>query len=310
MKAIAVIFTHPPDYPLAAVASRCMERNKIKVVWVIDHQDTVEGIPGVVDVVMSYAPRNGNLLGSLWVSEQLRIMQEVGDGYDWVLKLDSDTVVTGIKWLKEARPEHQLVGTFYDYHAGTRLFLCGQCYAVRPTALSAMRESPRLKNAAYVGLNEDTTIGGILPDEQILKHIFHGRKGMLSGWRWDTDREPQYWIDRYEVLTIQPRKESAEKREEVLSVMLWLEEGSLQSLQLPPPSIFKKARSLSKALVSEGRAIIAGDEKLADGESDRRSKICSGCPEFQHDRKTCGICHCYIPAKTRFRTQHCPCGKW
>lgn len=314
MNAIAVIFTHPPDYATATIASRFAERLGVKVVWAIDHDASLEGIPADRDVVLSYVPRRGNLVGALWTAEQLRIMDEVSHGYTWVIKLDSDTVINRLDWLESAKIEHQIVGMYNPYGGGSGQHqLHGQCYAVRGTALPSLRQSARLTDPAFANWGEDALIGGILEDSQQLKHPFHRRKGMMSGWHWPTDREAAYWIERYEVLTIQrpgaPSDNEEGRRSDVRAIMTWLEASHLQSLQTPP-SLLKRAATLSKALASEGKAILSGEEKLTESEISSRLSVCSKCPDFIESTNTCGICYCYLPAKTRFRTQHCPAGKW
>jgi hypothetical protein len=39
-----------------------------------------------------------------------------------------------------------------------------------------------------------------------------------------------------------------------------------------------------------------------------RLRICGSCPELSF--KVCGICHCFMPMKTKLEAATCPIGKW
>ena len=45
---------------------------------------------------------------------------------------------------------------------------------------------------------------------------------------------------------------------------------------------------------------------------DRRMDICMKCPYFRGNSysATCDICKCYLIAKTKIPTMHCPKEKW
>lgn len=38
--------------------------------------------------------------------------------------------------------------------------------------------------------------------------------------------------------------------------------------------------------------------------------ICKQCENFNQTTKFCGVCHCFMPAKTRIPGLHCPINKW
>ena len=40
--------------------------------------------------------------------------------------------------------------------------------------------------------------------------------------------------------------------------------------------------------------------------ADARMAICRDCNHFNPIVKTCGICGCFMPAKTTFKNQECP----
>lgn len=46
--------------------------------------------------------------------------------------------------------------------------------------------------------------------------------------------------------------------------------------------------------------------KQAEEIAVKRLKICLDCTDYVKDKKKCGICRCYIPAKTRSETSLCP----
>lgn len=52
----------------------------------------------------------------------------------------------------------------------------------------------------------------------------------------------------------------------------------------------------------------------AYAENKRQGKIkldiCKQCDNFNNKTKFCGVCHCFMPAKTRIPGMHCPIDKW
>ena len=45
-------------------------------------------------------------------------------------------------------------------------------------------------------------------------------------------------------------------------------------------------------------------------EAEQRYNVCKSCPEFKATLRTCLLCGCFMPAKTRLRQASCPAGKW
>jgi len=41
-----------------------------------------------------------------------------------------------------------------------------------------------------------------------------------------------------------------------------------------------------------------------------RYKICKQCDKFNNVLKTCTICHCFMPVKTKIPQADCPLKKW
>jgi len=51
------------------------------------------------------------------------------------------------------------------------------------------------------------------------------------------------------------------------------------------------------------------NDEVVEEEAKRRIKFCVDCPQFS-GRKSCNICGCYMPAKTRSKNSHCPMKLW
>ena len=54
------------------------------------------------------------------------------------------------------------------------------------------------------------------------------------------------------------------------------------------------------------------EQTLAENKAQAKVKldICKQCENFNNTTKICGICHCFMPAKTRLPGQSCPIDKW
>jgi len=44
--------------------------------------------------------------------------------------------------------------------------------------------------------------------------------------------------------------------------------------------------------------------------SKKRYDICKSCDKFRNFTKTCKICNCIMPLKTKLLKSDCPLGKW
>jgi len=64
------------------------------------------------------------------------------------------------------------------------------------------------------------------------------------------------------------------------------------------------------------KGIVGGFANLVTGSNeemkDRRLKICQACPIFSSNwcLEKRGGCGCYLPAKTSYKDEECPKGKW
>ncbi len=45
-------------------------------------------------------------------------------------------------------------------------------------------------------------------------------------------------------------------------------------------------------------------------EATHRYAICNACTHFNHTMKTCGLCGCFMVAKTKLRGSSCPDNRW
>lgn len=63
--------------------------------------------------------------------------------------------------------------------------------------------------------------------------------------------------------------------------------------------------------IFEGWKNLVFENPEIEKEAKRRMKICvdNDCHKF-NSSKTCGVCGCYMPAKTRSKKSKCPIGKW
>ena len=151
----AVIFTYPRDYGIATVGARALMRVGVSPVLAIDVSDPIPEIEGVECITTDFK-RGGNLNGTVCVRGILATLASQADGDRYVLKVDSDTLVRGLRWL-EGRDECA-VGL---RHTGIRDFY-GACYALRVDRLDEYRRAAEAM-PHDPGCPEDVTIGTMLP---------------------------------------------------------------------------------------------------------------------------------------------------
>jgi hypothetical protein len=74
----------------------------------------------------------------------------------------------------------------------------------------------------------------------------------------------------------------------------------------------KAVETVQKAIVENavdfaiGTNIVQGTASLT---AQQRLDICTSCPSLLGNGK-CGICKCFVSAKTKISSQSCPAGKW
>jgi len=71
-------------------------------------------------------------------------------------------------------------------------------------------------------------------------------------------------------------------------------------------------RKVEASPLQMAKGLIKSAGQLATGgvtDPTERMKICDSCP-FKGDDKRCGLCGCFLPAKTRVAKSSCPIGLW
>lgn len=239
MSAAAIIFTHPPDYAKAELATLAAQRCGLSVNWVIDQADTTDGIPPSIPIIRSNSHRNGNLRGKPWIIEQLTIMASVGDGHDWVIKIDSDTVIDRLDWLESAADHHHLVGTFIGYGEPLPPRLFGGCYAIRSNQIERTRQRVETMPVESCD-NEDRIIGMQFSDDEIHSFQFNSDRGMMAGWIWNDASTRENLFSRFSVITVHPddRIPFMSQRDETERCMRYLAE----TLTHPPKYVLEVLR--------------------------------------------------------------------
>lgn len=189
----AVIFTYPPDFAKAAIAARSLGKLGVKAFLAIDRKDPLPEIEGA-EIIRTSFPRRGNLNGTDVIQGILRVLQECADDSDYVLKVDSDTLVRGLNWL-EGHTE-AAVGL---YHPGQRIFF-GACYALRVDRLHEYR-SIAAQMPFSKSVHEDIEIGGMMEDTFTYENKVEDCP--FAGYTWKSDRSEEGW-KKYEVIVFQP----------------------------------------------------------------------------------------------------------
>lgn len=189
----AVIFTHPPDYALAAISARVLARQGVRPVLAIDRRDPVPEVEGAL-IHRTTFPRRGNLNGKDCVRGVLATLDRFADEDDYVLKVDSDTLVLGLDWLK-GRTE-PAVGL---QHPEMRFFF-GAAYALRADRLPEYRAAAMLLPESRT-LSEDVEIGKMLPGIHVWENRVEGCP--FAGFSWKAERSIAEWARLYQVVVFQ-----------------------------------------------------------------------------------------------------------
>jgi hypothetical protein len=149
---IAVIYTHLPDYLIAGTSARVLAAQGVRVFLAIEREAPAFACE-FATVIRTNFDRRGNLNGRAFIAGHLKLLSSLADGDDYVLKVDSDTLVTDAARLVEGRTEHA-VGVFATGMGGMQ----GCCYALRRESLPALCEAAGNLPAGRF-LMEDRAIG-------------------------------------------------------------------------------------------------------------------------------------------------------
>ena len=77
------------------------------------------------------------------------------------------------------------------------------------------------------------------------------------------------------------------------------------------PGLAEQGRNLVNLMKDVGEDIFAGQDIFVEQfEQQRRYDICQACPSFEHSRKRCRECGCFMMNKTTLRAAKCPLKKW
>ena len=77
------------------------------------------------------------------------------------------------------------------------------------------------------------------------------------------------------------------------------------------PGLAEQGRNLVNLMKDVGEDIFAGQDIFVEQfEQKRRYDICQACPSFEHSRKRCRECGCFMMNKTALRASKCPLKKW
>lgn len=156
MNVSAVIFTYAMDAALAERAAKAAFRAGMTPLMVWDGavpENAANRTPEALHIASDF-PRRGNLNGEACVRGVLDIFAAVSDGADWVVKIDSDTIVRRSYTERLARSAKDSEG-FYVLNTNTPWWGC--CYALR--AATAKRLAEIAKTWAFEGrCPEDHTI--------------------------------------------------------------------------------------------------------------------------------------------------------
>lgn len=77
------------------------------------------------------------------------------------------------------------------------------------------------------------------------------------------------------------------------------------------PSLAQEAKNIISSAKRVAQNISSGQQVLATNEEyNRRNNICQTCPLYDLKQNRCSKCGCYLKAKLRLATEHCPLNKW
>jgi hypothetical protein len=216
MRATAVIFTFPKDYEAAGIAARALRNCGCRVVLAIDGKDPMVHIDGADRMVHTHFQRKGNLNG---IDCMLGIIDTLAgqarDDDEWLLKVDSDTVVHSLEWLAVPN-EKGLVGTGHAPEKNDGRTLYGCCYAMRPGVVGALREQV-IKAGTRVTRAEDLMIGNAGEALGILhRYVLHQERHMGP---WVEKYSLEEKLEKYQAICVQRTGRQATARQEVVKKM-------------------------------------------------------------------------------------------
>lgn len=74
---------------------------------------------------------------------------------------------------------------------------------------------------------------------------------------------------------------------------------------------YKVVKQGLKSLFTAAKNAVTGkDQYVSDEIQKKRQDICDGCPKRIALTNQCGVCKCFLSAKTRLKQESCPEEKW
>lgn len=158
MKIHAIIFTYEGDRELSAIAAAALLKAGCVVTLAWDRnapQWALEKTPGANHVVTDFN-RGRNLNGPECVRGMAAAFEYVNAGADWVVKVDSDTIVRPGFFARLAASTKDAEG-FYCVSANKRPWW-GACYAIRGKHIPKLRQALDAKQDLAEKCPEDWTM--------------------------------------------------------------------------------------------------------------------------------------------------------
>jgi len=194
---IAVIYTHPPDYLAAVTAARQWQSIGVRPILALDAGDPLFFPPGIETVRTTFR-RNGNLNGTSFIREHLRLLRDLsGTDDEWAIKADSDALCFGLHWLQSRK--EIAVGSWSPAHRG----FYGFCYAVRCSVLGAMiAAADNLPDDDAAP--EDVTIGELADScGGSFRYEILSPGSPFAAFNWESEDPAAAWRGNFEVLAFQ-----------------------------------------------------------------------------------------------------------
>lgn len=185
MKINAVVFTYEGDRELAVIAAAALLTLGCDVTLAWDRnapQWALEQAPLAKHVVTTF-PRGRNLTGPECVTGILDMYDSVAHGADWVMKVDSDTIVRRAFIQRLELSTHDAEGAIVGCSDDRDWY--GACYAIRPKCLPKLRTTLNA-GMLYPKCPEDLTIfqglgaAGFDANRPVaLEWVYHTAKGEM-----------------------------------------------------------------------------------------------------------------------------------
>lgn len=168
MKLAVCFFTYKKDLELLTQSVKAMQRlksskeNEIDIFVIDDANASLDKIPDGVDFVATTEwDRKGNLNGIDNLKGMLGIYKDIIKDYDWIVKVDCDTVVNHFEWLTTVDPlTTPSVGTYNDMNN-----LDGHLYALSKAGVDALDKLVSREDISYrigQGKGEEDRVFGVL----------------------------------------------------------------------------------------------------------------------------------------------------